>query len=95
MNFHFEVFARMGFGEVAATVQDLYLNGHKTEAIAAVPTSMVDKVALVGPVDKIRDDLAAWQQSLATTLLVWPLASSGGTGTSTLGTVRAMAEVLL
>jgi F420-dependent oxidoreductase-like protein len=94
MNFHFEVFARLGFAEAAAQVQDLYLEGHKAEAIAAVPTSMVDKIALVGPLGKIRDDVAAWQQSLATTLLVWPLTGPAGTGTSALGTVRAMAEVL-
>ena len=40
------------------------------EAIAAVPTSLVEKVALVGPKAKIADELGAWSDSLVTTLLV-------------------------
>ncbi|MGA2037241.1 MAG: LLM class flavin-dependent oxidoreductase, partial [Acidimicrobiales bacterium] len=85
MNFHFDVFVRMGFEADAHKIQDLYLDGHKDEAAAAVPTAMVEKIALVGPKEKIRDDLAAWQESIATTLLV-------GGSTSTL---QLMAELLL
>ena len=70
MNFHFDVFVRMGFEAEAHKIQELYLDGHKDEAAAVVPTSMVEKIALVGPRDKIRDELAAWQESMATTLLV-------------------------
>ena len=36
-NFHFEVFARMGYEDVATKVQDLYLQGKKAEAAAAIP----------------------------------------------------------
>jgi len=85
MNFHFDVFVRMGFEAEAKVIQDLYLDGKKDEAAAAVPTSMVEKIALVGPRPKIRDDLEAWRQSIATTLLV-----AGGTDT-----LRMMAELLL
>ena len=95
MNFHFDVFVRLGFEDVARKVQDLYLGGHKTQAIAAVPTAMVEKVALVGSLEKIRHDVAAWQESMATTLVVWPLAPAGAGGASTLATMRAMAEVVL
>ena len=49
MNFHFDVFVRMGFEAEAHKIQELYLDGHKDEAAAAVPTSMVEKIALVGP----------------------------------------------
>ncbi|HVX21522.1 MAG TPA: LLM class F420-dependent oxidoreductase [Acidimicrobiales bacterium] len=70
MNFHFDVFARMGYEDVARKVQALYLDGHKADAAAAVPTSMVEDIALVGPREKIRDDLEAWRESIATTLLV-------------------------
>jgi alkanesulfonate monooxygenase SsuD/methylene tetrahydromethanopterin reductase-like flavin-dependent oxidoreductase (luciferase family) len=84
-NFHFDVFARMGFETEARKVQDLYLEGRKQDAAAAVPTAMVEKVALVGPKEKIRDDLAAWQESIATTLLV-----SGSRST-----LQMMAELLL
>jgi len=85
MNFHFDVFVRMGFEAEAKKIQDLYLDGRKDEAAAVVPTSMVEKIALIGPRQKIRDELAAWQESIATTLLV-----AGSTDT-----LRMMAEFLL
>jgi F420-dependent oxidoreductase-like protein len=69
-NFHFEVFARMGYEDVALKVQDLYLAGKKQEAAAAIPLAMVEDVALVGPPDKIRDELAAWRETCITTFLV-------------------------
>ncbi|HTZ09773.1 MAG TPA: LLM class F420-dependent oxidoreductase [Acidimicrobiales bacterium] len=85
MNFHFDVFVRMGFGGEAKVIQDLYLEGKKDEAAAAVPTSMVEKIALVGPKEKIRDELEAWKESIATTLLV----------AGSPDTLRMMAEFLL
>jgi alkanesulfonate monooxygenase SsuD/methylene tetrahydromethanopterin reductase-like flavin-dependent oxidoreductase (luciferase family) len=69
-NFHYEVFARMGFEAECARLQELYLAGRKAEAAAAVPLAMVEAVALVGPPAKIADDLAAWRESVVTTLLV-------------------------
>lgn len=69
-NFHFEVFARMGYEDVALQVQDLYLAGKKAEAAAAIPLSMVEDVALVGPMDKIRGELDRWRESCITTFLV-------------------------
>ena len=52
MNFHFDVFARMGYEE-AAQDPGAYLDGRKDDAAAAVPTSMVEEIALVGPGAKI------------------------------------------
>jgi F420-dependent oxidoreductase-like protein len=69
-NFHFEVFARMGYEERCIQIQELYLQGRKREAEALVSLEMVEDVALVGPADKIRDDLARWEESCVTTLLV-------------------------
>jgi F420-dependent oxidoreductase-like protein len=69
-NFHNEVFARMGYEGEAKTIQDLYLEGKKVEAAAMVPTRLVEDVALIGPKEKIRDDLEMWRESAATTLLV-------------------------
>ena len=54
MNFHFDVFVRMGFEAEAHKIQELYLDGHKDDAAAAVPTAMVEKIALIGPRAKIR-----------------------------------------
>jgi F420-dependent oxidoreductase-like protein len=70
VNFHFEVFARMGYEDVALRVQDLYLAGDKAKAAAAIPLAMVEDVALVGPPDKIRDELEQWRESCLTTMLV-------------------------
>jgi len=69
-NFHYDVVARMGFEAEAARIQDHYLAGRKKEAIAAVPRQLVEQLALIGPPAKIRDDLAAWQESAVTTLVV-------------------------
>ena len=69
-NFHFEVFARMGYEAEATRIQNLYLEGRKADAIASVPLAMVEDVALVGPLDKIRDELERWKETCLTTMLV-------------------------
>jgi F420-dependent oxidoreductase-like protein len=69
-NFHFDVFARMGWEAEATKIQDLYLEGRKPEAIASVPLAMVEDVALVGPIDKIRGELDRWRDTCLTTMLV-------------------------
>ena len=70
MNFHNAVFARMGYEAEAKVIQDLYLDGKKAEAAAAVPRQLVEDTALVGPIEKVRDDLDRWRESVVTTLLV-------------------------
>jgi F420-dependent oxidoreductase-like protein len=69
-NFHHDVAVRLGYEAEAKHIQDLYLDGKKDEAAAAVPTRLVEEVALIGPEDKIRDDLEQWRESIVTTLLV-------------------------
>jgi alkanesulfonate monooxygenase SsuD/methylene tetrahydromethanopterin reductase-like flavin-dependent oxidoreductase (luciferase family) len=69
-NFHFEVFARMGWEGVATQVQELYLEGKKKEAAALIPLEMVEDVALVGPLDKIKGELPKWKETCVTTWLV-------------------------
>jgi hypothetical protein len=69
-NFHFDVFARMGYEAECTKIQELYLAGKKAEAIASVPLAMVEDVALVGPMAKIRDEAAKWRESCVTTVLV-------------------------
>jgi hypothetical protein len=70
MNFHADLFGRMGYEADVARIQDLFLDGRKPEAIAAVPTALVQDVALIGPIAKIRDELQLWRQTVLTTLLV-------------------------
>lgn len=84
-NFHANVAIRMGFEAEVATITELYLGGRKDEAAAAVPTALVEQLALIGPREKIRHDLEAWRASSVTTLLI------GGDA----GTLRTAAELVL
>ena len=67
-NFYYDLACRYGFEAAAATIQDLYLQGRKGEAIMAVPNALVDAVALVGSKARIRDRLQIWRDSPITTL---------------------------
>jgi F420-dependent oxidoreductase-like protein len=74
-NFHNDVFARMGWTEVCAEIQELYLRGRPDLAAQAVPTEMVEDVALIGPADKICEDIVnRWKPTCLTTLILggWP-----------------------
>ena len=69
-NFHHQVIVRMGYEAEARKFQDLYLEGKKDEAAAAVPTKLIEELALIGPAEKIRHDLEAWRESPVTTILI-------------------------
>jgi hypothetical protein len=69
-NFHANVPIRMGYGAEVRKIQELYLSGHKDQAAAAIPTKLIEQLTLIGSKDKIRHDLEAWRESVATTLLV-------------------------
>jgi F420-dependent oxidoreductase-like protein len=62
-NFYNDLAKRMGYEEAAVRIQDLFLDGKKAEAAAAVPDSLVDAVHLVGSKDRIRDRLGAWKEA--------------------------------
>ncbi len=62
-NFYNDLAKRLGYEEEAVRIQDLYLDGKKMEAAAAVPDELVDAVHLLGPKDRIRDRLAAWREA--------------------------------
>jgi alkanesulfonate monooxygenase SsuD/methylene tetrahydromethanopterin reductase-like flavin-dependent oxidoreductase (luciferase family) len=59
-NFYTDYATRLGFGEAALKIQDLYLGGNKAEAAAAIPDALVDACHLVGPAARIRDRLQRW-----------------------------------
>jgi alkanesulfonate monooxygenase SsuD/methylene tetrahydromethanopterin reductase-like flavin-dependent oxidoreductase (luciferase family) len=69
-NFYNDYARRLGYEEAAAKIQDLYLDGKKAEAMAAVPDALVDDVALVGPRERIADRFQAWKSSAAGSVLV-------------------------
>ncbi len=59
-NFYTDYATRLGFGDAARKVQELYLAGNKAEAAAAIPDALVDACHLVGPAARIRDRLQRW-----------------------------------
>jgi F420-dependent oxidoreductase-like protein len=70
MNFHADVFRRLGYEAEVDKIQQLFLDGHQADAIASVPDKMIDEIHLVGPKEKVRDELAAWRESRVTTILI-------------------------
>ena len=70
-NFHKELMARMGYEAEAEKIQELFLSDKRAEAIAMVPDEFCDEISLVGPPERIRDRLQAWQESPVTHLLVF------------------------
>jgi F420-dependent oxidoreductase-like protein len=61
-NFYNDYAKRLGYGDAAVKIQDLFLSGKKAEAVAAVPDALVDECALVGPAARIREQLQAWKE---------------------------------
>ena len=62
-NFYTDYATRLGFGDAALKIQDLYLAGKKDEAMAAVPEELIDACHLVGPAERIRERLQSWKQA--------------------------------
>lgn len=71
-NFYHNLATRYGFGEVANRIQELYLSGRKTEAIAAVPDELVRQISLIGPRGFVAERVAAFAEAGVTTLLATP-----------------------
>jgi F420-dependent oxidoreductase-like protein len=86
MNFHKQVFARMGYEAEANRIQELFLAGRRDDAIAAVPARMAADISLVGPPGKIRDELPMWEEAGVTMLVV---------GARSTQEMRQVAEVVL
>jgi F420-dependent oxidoreductase-like protein len=73
-NFYNALVQRYGFEDAALRVQDLYLEGRKDEAAAALPGELIDTVTLVGPRDVVRERLAVYRDAGVGTLMVAPMA---------------------
>jgi F420-dependent oxidoreductase-like protein len=69
-NFYNSLVRRYGWEDEAERIQALYLDGKQREAVAAVPDTLVDAVALVGPKERIAERLDAWRQTPVTTLVL-------------------------
>jgi F420-dependent oxidoreductase-like protein len=73
-NFYNRLVGRYGFEKEAARVQDLYLNGEREEAAAALPDELIDLVSLCGPADVVRERLRVFREAGVGTLMVSPMA---------------------
>jgi alkanesulfonate monooxygenase SsuD/methylene tetrahydromethanopterin reductase-like flavin-dependent oxidoreductase (luciferase family) len=89
-NFYNNLVQRYGFEEAAREVQDLYLEGKREEAGAALPDALIDLVSLCGPRDVVRSRLEAFRQAGVGSLLVSPMAF---TRDDRIEQLRAVAEL--
>jgi len=62
-NFYNDCAKQLGYEDAAVKIQDLFLDGKRGEAIAAVPDQLVDEISLVGSRDRIADRLGAWKDA--------------------------------
>ncbi|MGW0808976.1 LLM class F420-dependent oxidoreductase [Nonomuraea sp. NPDC002799] len=85
-NFYNRLVRRYGYEAEAEKIQDLFLAGRREEAVAAVPDTLVDELALVGPREKIAEQLEVWKASGVTGLIL------GASGEKIL---RTVAELVL
>ena len=84
-NFYKNFLAESGFEAECQKIQDLWFDGDRRDAIAAVPDEMVDQVYLVGSRDRIRDRLQIWKESKVGTLIL---------GSLDIETMRTLAELM-
>ncbi len=73
-NFYNLVVRRYGYDDEAQEIQDLYLEGKRKEAMAAIPDSLIDTVSLCGPRDLVRERLAVYRDAGVGTLGITPTA---------------------
>src|SRR5881392_567815 len=65
-NFHANVAIRMGYEQMVDEVTDLFLAGKRDEAGAAIPSELVQTLSLIGPKQKLREEIEAWRASIVT-----------------------------
>jgi F420-dependent oxidoreductase-like protein len=73
-NFYNNLVCRYGFDEQAKTIQDLYLEGRREDAMAAIPDALIDTVSLCGPKDVVRERLSVYRDAGVGTLGITPIA---------------------
>ncbi len=90
-NFYNQLATRMGYGDAAKEIQDLYLGKRQADAAAAVPMEFIDRTSLLGPVERIAGRMAAYARAGVTTLALSLFVTDVDSGVRTL---RAAAEAL-
>lgn len=75
-NFYNDIAVSYGFADEAAKIQDLYLDGKKAEAEAAVPSALLDGISLIGPEARVRERLKIYADVGVSMINVTPAGSS-------------------
>jgi len=70
LNFHAQVYRRMGYDAVVEEVTALFRAGRKDEAAAAIPDEMITETMIVGNADEVREGVKRWEEAGVTMLLV-------------------------
>ena len=73
-NFYNELFQRYGYEAEAKEIQDLYLDGKKAEAAAAVPAEFLRATSLVGDEGFVKEQIGRFADAGVTILNVTPVA---------------------
>jgi len=89
-NFYNELAIRYGYEKEAAVIQDLYLDGKKREAEAAVPAEFLELTTLCGPEGYVSERIAAFKAAGVTHLQVLPIPQPGQTPASLIETVKSL-----
>ncbi|WP_258341215.1 LLM class F420-dependent oxidoreductase [Saccharopolyspora gregorii] len=70
MNFHADLFRRMGYAAAVEEITAHFQAGRRAEAVAAVPDELVDDVAIIGDREQVRAGVRAWRRAGVDVLLV-------------------------
>ena len=71
-NFYNDLFRRYGWEEEAIKIQDLFLDGHKNEAMALIPDEYVDLATLTGDEGRVRERLQVYKDVGVTHFQIQP-----------------------
>jgi F420-dependent oxidoreductase-like protein len=88
-NFYNDLAIRYGFEAEAKLIQDLYLDGKRDEAAAAVPQELIDGTSLIGPEGWVKERVLAFKESGVSVLNVNP---GGPDATSTIEKIRSWVD---
>ena len=72
-NFYADLTRRFGFAEVADEVQELYLDGNRDAAYAAIPDELVDATAMIGTADEVAERVKSFADAGVDRMIVSPM----------------------
>ncbi|MBF6332683.1 LLM class F420-dependent oxidoreductase [Nocardia transvalensis] len=70
LNFHAQVYRRMGYGREVDEITALFRSGRKAEAAAVVPDELILDTAIIGDEAQVRSQLQVWEKAGVGMLLV-------------------------